>query len=414
MDDNDNSVAKILLADAIRTQDQQRMRNEYNQKLNQQESENVERLAKIEKENKRKLAEAESDAESNQMLAYQWKKNHDEVLEAFLTRSYHNLYHQGVLYGTRFLLLDLAEELNIPQNIMIKISLLTTHKYMGGAINMPEGFDNYFISYNKLSKERDYAFLLTKEQWKTAYESRLYKTMRDARGEIAQYLLSQTEVSPFLQKTVVKLDNRFGNLDETKKMLEGILAEQKIEQDKRDQENRAIQEKIDQEKAEKENLLMWAKEEEEILSSNLVIHQGSSLDEAIVSKSKGRNYYWVHLLNHILNGGAGMSNLKVKNEGSFFSPNKTAFVDFSVPYPKDNYFPMYNFTIKHLVENKEVTGFSSVEKTENFFRLGKVPAGTKIEKLDFIIRVERQNAQGQKVEKKYIVTYMLKKPFVVG
>lgn len=414
MDDNDNTFAKILIADAIRTQDQQQMRNELNRKLSEQESENAERLKKIEKENKKKLAEAESDAQSNQMLAYQWKKNHDEVLEAFLNRSYHNLYHQSNLYGTRFLLLNLAEELNIPQNIMIKISLLTTNKYMGGGVNMPEGFDNYFISYDELSKERDYAFLLTKEQWKKAYENRLYKTMRDARGEIAQYILSQTEVSPFLQKTVVKLDGRFGNLDETKKMLEEILAEQKIEQDKRDQENKARQEKIDQEKSEKENLLMWAKEEDEILSNNLVIQQGTTLDEAIFSKSKGRNYYWMHLLNHILNGGAGMSNLKVQNEGSFFSPNKTAFVDFSVPYPKDNYFPMYNFTIQHLVENKEVRGFSSVEKNENVFRLGKVPAGTKIEKLNFIIRVERENAEGKKVEKRYIVTYMLKKPFVVA
>ncbi len=107
--------------------------------------------------------------------------------------------------------------------------------------------------------------------------------------------------------------------------------------------------KIEKEKAEKENLLMWAKEEDEILSNNLVIQQGSPLDEAIFSKSKGRNYYWMHLLNHILNGGAGMSNLKVQNDGSFFNPNKTAFVNFSVPYPKDNYFPMYNFSIKHLV-----------------------------------------------------------------
>lgn len=73
--DDGSLAASILIADAIRTQDQQRLREENRQELSRQQAEHQEELDKIAKANKKKLADAEADAEMNEMLIHQWKKS---------------------------------------------------------------------------------------------------------------------------------------------------------------------------------------------------------------------------------------------------------------------------------------------------------------------------------------------------
>jgi hypothetical protein len=408
--DDGSLAASILIADAIRTQDQQRLREQNRQELSRQQAEHQEELDKIAKENKKRLAKAESDAEMNEMLIHQWKIKHDDVMSAFLNRAYQNIYHQSNLYGTRFLLLDLAEELNIPKNILIKISLLSTENYMKEHKEIPTDLSNYFNNYSELIKEKHYDFLLDKETWKLAYENRIYKTMRDARGEIAKYLLSNIEIPKVITKLLNKLDSRFDNLEETKKMLTEILAEQKIEQDKKDQEEATKQAQIKKEQEEKDALLLRKKTEEDILSSNIVIKQGEPLDKSISEK----NYNWIYILKHILNSESKLINLKVDNEGTFFSPNKKAIVQFIVPFKEGEPLFFYHFYLKHLIENTEVNDWTFQENKHHTFSLGKMPVGTKIEKLDFIIKTSKENEEGKLITKPHIVTYYLKKPFIVG
>ncbi len=422
MNDNDNSVAKILIADELLRQEQNRAAWDKQRALNEQSLRNQEEVANLKKENEKKAKELEDKLRSEAAENYHLQKQYNDLHQAFLDRSYNNIYHQSMLYGTRFLLLDLAKQLNIPNNILIKISLLSTDKYMNNPNEINNDLKNYFISYSNLLKERHYEYLLEKKDWKTSYNNRLHKTMREARAEIAQYILNQTEKNPFLMSLLANIDSRFGDLEETKKILDEIQAEFDAE---KAEENRKIALKEAEEVAKEEKtkqLIVWAKEEKELLeNSNIVIHQGQPLKDLFLEHTN-KNYYWIPLLKFLSRAKIEMLQTgEERKKGGFFNSQKDVVVTMKIHIEKSKDSEIQNMdygTFLPLIVKRNETSeaWRTFEEDENaqYYNFGYVPVKTKFEKIQMYLELQRLDENRKYIKTRYPFTFILNKPFIAS
>lgn len=420
MKDNDNTFAKILIADEIRRQDQQRLSDQYRRDLISQQEENVKQQEKAKKESEKLIEDANSEARANAYESVMWRKKYEDAFSGFLNRAYTNLYQQNMLYGARFLLLNLAKEMKIPEEIMIKISLLSAHKYMTNPDPIPEGLSNYLNKYSDSIKDNHYEILLNTGNWKKNYENRLYKTIRDARGEIAKYVLSQKEMSPFVINLLASLDSRFININEMQLMLNDILAEQKAEQDEKDKIERIKQATLKKEQDEINQKLQWAKEEQEFFEKeDIVIYQGKSTPN-LYSEHINKNWDWIHLLRFLSRATVSIEQGNMKNEGTFFNPNKKAPLSLriSVNKEKDPEIGNYTFSclkaINPIYTDKEAYAYFSSEKNSQIYSFGYCPKNSKIEKIQMELLIIRKNDKGEIVKTKHSFIYILSKPFIVS
>ena len=419
MADNDNNFAKILISDELLRQEQNKAYWDKQRALNEQSSRNQEEIAKIKKENENKSKELEELLRSEAAEVRHLEQQYNELHEAFLNRSYNNIYHQSMLYGTRFLLLDLAREINIPENLLIKISLLSTNKYMNNQNEIPSDIKTYFLPYSSLLKERNYEYLLNKKDWKKAYDNRIYKTMREARAELAEYVLNQNEKNPLLISILTKIDSRFGDINETKKILVEIQAEYDVE---KAEEDRKVSLKEAEEVAKEEKtkqLIVWAKEEKELLEkSNIVIHQGQPLKD-FFTEHTNKNYYWIQLLKFLSTAKIEMLQTgEERKTGGFFNSQKDVVVTMKINLDKSKDSEMDYSTFRPLIVkvNDKREAWPTFEEFQNaqYYSFGYVPVKTKFEKIQMYLELQRLDENRKYVKTRYPFTFILNKPFVVS